>query len=69
MGLFVAQDGYYQGWLATLLCCFAAVGEDEHPAELDRSRGMFPRNEPSTYVDTLQPLLALLSVQHNHKPL
>lgn len=33
MGLFVADDGHYQGWLAALLCCWAALSEDEHPIE------------------------------------
>jgi len=42
MGLFVAQDGRYRGWLAALLCCFAAVGDDEHPSEKDRSRRTIP---------------------------
>ncbi|KAK4892598.1 hypothetical protein LTR27_008874 [Elasticomyces elasticus] len=33
MGLFVAQDGRYQGWLAALLCCMLAVDEDELPVK------------------------------------
>ncbi|KAK5708627.1 hypothetical protein LTR17_020517 [Elasticomyces elasticus] len=33
MGLFVAQDGRYRGWLAALLCCLLAVDEDEMPAK------------------------------------
>ncbi|TKA78912.1 hypothetical protein B0A55_03914 [Friedmanniomyces simplex] len=38
MGLFVAQDGRYQGWLAALLCCIAAVGDDEYPIEKEQLR-------------------------------
>jgi hypothetical protein len=38
MGLFVAPDGHYRGWLAALLCCIASVTEDEHPAELRKTR-------------------------------
>ncbi|KAK3116432.1 hypothetical protein LTR53_003225 [Teratosphaeriaceae sp. CCFEE 6253] len=38
MGLFVAQDGHYRGWLAALLCCIAGVGDDEHPAERVHAR-------------------------------
>ncbi|KAK0870273.1 hypothetical protein LTS02_002539 [Friedmanniomyces endolithicus] len=36
MGLFVARNGQYQGWLAALLCCIAAVGDDESPVERER---------------------------------
>ncbi|TKA24889.1 hypothetical protein B0A50_06618 [Salinomyces thailandicus] len=36
MGHFVADDGHFQGWLAILLCCWAAVNEDESPAERRR---------------------------------
>ncbi|KAK0276087.1 hypothetical protein LTR91_008513 [Friedmanniomyces endolithicus] len=36
MGLFVARNGHYQGWLAALLCCIAAVGDDESPEERER---------------------------------
>ena len=38
MGLFVTEDGHFQGWLAAFLCCCAAVTEDEHPIERGRSR-------------------------------
>ncbi|KAK3671636.1 hypothetical protein LTR78_008559 [Recurvomyces mirabilis] len=73
MGLFVAQDGYYQGWLATLLCCFAAVGEDEHPAELDRSRAaarpVVCRTQPQA-VSSLPRVLTLPAQQQSdyHEP-
>lgn len=29
MGLFVNEDGHVRGWLAALLCCWAAMGDDE----------------------------------------
>ncbi|KAF2213310.1 hypothetical protein CERZMDRAFT_105937 [Cercospora zeae-maydis SCOH1-5] len=29
MGLFVHEDGHVRGWLAALLCCWAAFGDDE----------------------------------------
>ena len=38
MGLLVTEDGHYQGWLAALLCCCAAVNEDEHPLEMAKTR-------------------------------
>ena len=38
MGLFVAEDGRYQGWLAAFLCCCAAVDVDEHPTKENRPR-------------------------------
>lgn len=38
MGLFLTADGHYQGWLAAFLCCCAALSDDEHPIEKDRSR-------------------------------
>ncbi|SMQ54717.1 unnamed protein product [Zymoseptoria tritici ST99CH_3D7] len=38
MGLFVAGDGHYKGWLAALLCCCAAVTEDEYPVGKRRER-------------------------------
>lgn len=33
MGVFVTDEGRFQGWLAALLCCCAAVSEDEYPME------------------------------------
>ncbi|KAF2165063.1 hypothetical protein M409DRAFT_55963 [Zasmidium cellare ATCC 36951] len=45
MGLFVSDDGHYQGWLAALLCCWAALSEDEHPIEKKKiSRPTTARN-------------------------
>ena len=29
MGLFAHEDGHMRGWLAALLCCWAAMGDDE----------------------------------------
>ncbi|KAF2768283.1 hypothetical protein EJ03DRAFT_123395 [Teratosphaeria nubilosa] len=52
MGLFVADDGHYQGWLAALLCCCAALTEDEHP--IDRSKNA-SRSSTSTGVCHEQP--------------
>lgn len=41
MGLFIANDGRYRGWLAVLLCCCFALADDESPAERgqDKSEG------------------------------
>lgn len=36
MGLFVDENGHYTGWLASFLCCFAALTEDEYPAERNK---------------------------------
>lgn len=33
MGLFVDRRGHYRGWLASFLCCCAALTEDEYPHE------------------------------------
>jgi len=33
MGLIVDDNGHYRGWLASILCCFAALNEDEYPSE------------------------------------
>ncbi|KAK4631728.1 hypothetical protein CLAFUW4_02887 [Fulvia fulva] len=33
MGVLVREDGHFRSWLAALLCCCAAVNEDEHPLE------------------------------------
>ena len=41
MGLFVTEDGHFQGWLAAFLCCCAAVSDDESPIEKERSRRRF----------------------------
>lgn len=46
MGLFLTEDGRFQGWLAAFLCCCAAVAEDESPYEKDRSRRKL-RNIPN----------------------
>ena len=43
MGLIVDENGHYRGWLASFLCCCAAVNEDEYPSERkkDREQGEF----------------------------
>jgi hypothetical protein len=33
MGLIVDENGQYRGWLASFLCCCAALTEDEYPSE------------------------------------
>lgn len=33
MGLIVDENGHYRGWLASFLCCCAALNEDEYPSE------------------------------------
>lgn len=33
MGLIVDENGHYRGWLASILCCCAALTEDEYPSE------------------------------------
>lgn len=38
MGLLVSDDGHYQGWLAALLCCCAALDGDDNPAEREKER-------------------------------
>ncbi|KAF2719328.1 hypothetical protein K431DRAFT_114619 [Polychaeton citri CBS 116435] len=64
MGLFVSEDGQYQGWLAALLCCCAAVNEDEAPIERGRSR---PSTRQGNEVCTSQPLpLATLPPYTQH---
>lgn len=35
MGLIIDDRGHYRGWLASFLCCCAALTEDEHPKERD----------------------------------
>lgn len=39
MGLFTTEDGRYQGWLAALLCCCAALNDDEYPKERNTAKG------------------------------
>jgi hypothetical protein len=48
MGLIVDENGHYRGWLASILCCCAALNEDEYPAErkkdkIQRERGTLYR--------------------------
>jgi hypothetical protein len=38
MGLLVTEDGYYRSWLSVILCCCAAVTNDEHPVEFEKER-------------------------------
>ena len=40
MGFLVADDGYYRSYISLFLCCFAAVNDDEHPAELRKAKCM-----------------------------
>ncbi|KXL44336.1 MAG: hypothetical protein FE78DRAFT_32747 [Acidomyces sp. 'richmondensis'] len=66
MGLFVSPDGHYRGWLAGLLCCCAAVTEDENSTE-----GGVSRPSPRGVLCHEQPLpLTLLpsipSKTHTH---
>ncbi|KAK5700636.1 hypothetical protein LTR97_005153 [Elasticomyces elasticus] len=56
MGLFVAQDGRYQGWLAALLCCVLAVDEDELPVKKATTA---PAKSAATCQQQPAPLTAL----------
>jgi hypothetical protein len=38
MGLIVDDNGHYRGWLASILCCCAALNEDEYPAERKKDK-------------------------------
>ena len=61
MGLFVAGDGHYQGWLAAFLCCCAAVDVDEHPVEKSKANG--------TWVCSLVPAKVNHSLINSQLPL
>ena len=76
MGLFVTEDGHFQGWLAAFLCCCAAVTEDESPIEKDRererSRRMSPyklRTDYSSFNLTDQPAASTRTGLCNEQPL
>ena len=65
MGLFVAENGHYQGWLAAFLCCCAALNDDEYPIEKDGSRRKVFLSWPRYVVLTGQQLRLKLAFVTN----
>lgn len=61
MGLFLTEDGHFQGWLAAFLCCCAAVSDDESPYEKERSR-----RKLHTESNKMEFAMALIQQQHLH---
>ncbi|EME47865.1 hypothetical protein DOTSEDRAFT_69705 [Dothistroma septosporum NZE10] len=62
MGVFVRDDGTFRSWLAALLCCCAALNEDEHPIEKQTSSEPTGRNTMwNEQPKPLQPMVAVVS--------
>ncbi|KAM3423774.1 hypothetical protein BST61_g1178 [Cercospora zeina] len=56
MGLFVHEDGHVRGWLAALLCCWAAFGDDETCGEKNTNANISRPHVCSDQPTPLQPM-------------